>query len=143
MLIVIANIELINKCIDLMRRAKNLNMRYWQDDEYCPTSDIATAKSVRELHSCGNTACFVGYLAISKFFRDDGGNVQKGGSPEWGIYYGSEAVAKYLEISIDLADRITLNKRDFWVDTFDIPFAEVKPEHVIKVLKMIKKGELQ
>lgn len=137
-----ANIERINKCIELMRRAKNLDMRYWQDEPSCPVDHGKMSKSVRSLHACGNTACFGGYLAISKFFRDDGGKAQSDGSPEWGFYYGSTAVAKYLEISVDLAARITVNKRDFWVDNFDIPFAEVKPEHVIKVLQMIKKGEL-
>lgn len=136
---VMANIERINKCIDLMRRAKNLNMRYWQDY----TMRQGPEESVRDLHACGNTACFAGYLAISKFFQEEGGTVLSDGSPEWADYCGAEAVAMYLGISIVLARDITVDPHGFWERTCGVIFNKVEPKHVIKVLQMIKKGELE
>jgi len=136
-----ANIERIDKCIDLMRRAKNLNMQYWQDMLSCKTR--WQSKSVRELHACGNTACFAGYLAVSKFFQEDGGKIHVNGSPEWDDWDGEEAVAKYLDISFSLARGIVLGSGDFWERFCDVSFMQVTPEHVIKVLKMIKRGELE
>lgn len=89
------NIERLNYAIEIMRQAQNLDMTSWQDGE--------VVGSIVELHSCGNTACFAGYLAISPEWD---GEVTKSGQP----YYphseervfslvGANAVNEFLGMS--------------------------------------------
>lgn len=64
------NLERLNYAIEIMRQAHNLDMTSWQDGE--------VAGSIEELHDCGNTACFAGYLAISPEWD---GEVTQSGQP--------------------------------------------------------------
>ena len=70
------NIERLNYAIEIMRQAQNLDMTSWQSGDEGEALD-----SIEELHRCGNTACFAGYLAIS---------------PEWDGKVTSEGKPYYL-----------------------------------------------
>ena len=133
------NNENIKYCIELMKDAHNLNMEYWQD----PIEFTGICKSIDELHKCGNTACFAGYVAISEKFNNDGGRPSANGSP---LYYKDveyyvldDAIAEWLDIPRSLACSLTLYSEGF----YPVPFSQVKPKHVIEKLQMILKGELQ
>ena len=51
------NIERLNYAIEIMKQARNLDMTNWRSGK--------PVESIEELHACGNTACFAGYLALS------------------------------------------------------------------------------
>lgn len=90
------NKENINKAIAVMKRAKNLQMTAWQNSyEIAQTED--------ELHTCGNTACFAGYIAISPEFP---GTCNEFGVPEMafgdgGKVLGSWAILHWFELDED------------------------------------------
>ncbi|QBP37289.1 hypothetical protein TF_48 [Pseudomonas phage vB_PaeP_TF17] len=138
-----ANIENVKLAIQVMERATRLNMSCWQSlpngSEIYEENCTALVNSISELHNCGNTACFAGYLAIS-------------GIPGWSIVDGipryentaglSEsdyAVQEFLEISGKLARCLVYGSYDF----YPIAFHNVTPEHVIEKLNLILTGELQ
>lgn len=58
------NTENIKHCIEVMKQAQNLNMNNFRSDLM---SDI---NSVEELHSCGSSACFLGYVSLTKKYHD-------------------------------------------------------------------------
>lgn len=128
------NEERIHQCIAMMKGAKNLNMCYFQQGE-------RIAKSTRQLHACGNTACFAGYLAIAPFFKAAGGDqLPNSGIPLFNNRSGVCAVAEFLDISSDLADKLVFGNNLFY---YPVDFEHVKPEHVIAKLQMILDGELK
>lgn len=94
------NRENIQKAIAIMKRAKHLDMRSYQNGG-------KTATTEEELHACGKTACFAGYIAISQEFQVDGGKVHIDyGYP---ILHGKEqedAIAEWLGIPKDIAERL-------------------------------------
>lgn len=91
------NIERLNYAIEIMRQAQNLDMIHWQSGE--------RVNSIEELHTCGNTACFAGYLAISPEWD---GEVTPVGQPYYppkgerlfGLY-GSRAIQEFLGIETE------------------------------------------
>lgn len=91
------NIERLNYAIEIMRQAKNLDMTRWQSGE--------RVNSIEELHTCGNTACFAGYLAISPEWD---GEVSPSGQPYYPPrgerlfeLYGSRAIQEFLGIETE------------------------------------------
>lgn len=87
------NKERIKYAISIMEQAQNLNMGTWQD------YDLNTpATTMEELHTCGNTACFAGYIALSPLFKAEGGVVDSCGEPIMGEEYGEEAILKFFEM---------------------------------------------
>lgn len=90
------NKENINKAIAVMKRAKNLQMTAWQN-----SSKIAQTEE--ELHTCGNSACFAGYIAISPEFP---GTCDSCGVPEidfedgWKLR-GGPAIQHWFELDED------------------------------------------
>ena len=128
------NKERVQQCIEMMKKAKNLNMCYFQQGE-------RIAKSTRQLHACGNTACFAGYLAIAPFFRAAGGSqLPESGMPYFNNRSGGCALAEFLDISSDLADNLVFDSDNFYYPT---NFADLKPEHVIAKLELILEGKLK
>lgn len=88
------NKERINQAINVMRRAGKVRMNRWQHSDY--KDGICNKES--ELHQCGNTACFAGWLALSPEFVDSGGWVSPlSGAPAYGERLGARAVADWLE----------------------------------------------
>lgn len=105
------NIENMNSAIALMLRAKehnSINMAFWQlqskaSNKARPTIVLTEA----ELHACGNTACFAGYVAISEEFQKAGGTAcLSTGTPALGGSKGEEAIALWLGITYKEADSL-------------------------------------
>lgn len=141
------NKERVMAAIELMKRAENLNMCDYQ----MPAMFESYVDSVEELHKCGNTACFAGYLAISEEFKKaGGGRSQVIASPYYEGLYGSGAVALYLGISEELAESLVFGDlqehqshkyaESAFYGTF---WSNVKPADVIAKLEMILRGELK
>ena len=130
------NRERIQAAIAMMKRdiARYFDMTNWQNEPHGHIIQIAQTES--ELHACGNTACFAGYLALSPEFQKAGGSVSKIGAPVFnGVLY-AEAVAEYFDITYKLAGKLTLN----YIHFYPVRFEDVKPEHVIEKLEMILDG---
>lgn len=142
------NIERIDNAIELMQNAKALDMRAWQGDGAGDIPDTV-ANSIDELHSCGNTACFAGYVALSPMFKEWGGEMLISGKPYYADGFGEVgAIAAYLEISNLLAHDLIHGAVEFQVHGFfsqfyDKLWRKVTPQDVIDKLKAIKRGELQ
>ena len=149
------NRERIEQCIDMMKRAKNLNMLTFQGCK----DENPVCDNISQLHACGNTACFAGYLAISDFFKRAGGEVSETGSgapvytPLYDTGYGwehrgSSAVAEFLgigyEIASDIVNGINESEQEgSYCSFYGKDFEDVTPEDVIQKLQMILDGELQ
>lgn len=138
------NVKRIKHAIKLMKKAKNLNMVEWQNHE----DSGGLAHSVKELHACGNSACFAGYVGISKPFKKAGGRVNSLGDPLFNTQSGSLAISDYFDISYDLADNFVSGGEFEWKDDvyvskfYNKQWKDVTPEDVIKKLEMVLSGEL-
>lgn len=121
--------------VQVMERADNLHMPSYQgkqNREYCETTE--------ELHKCGNTACFAGYLSLSPEFKAMGLYSSYDGVPAIGERvaktHGASAIAIVLHITLDEANRLVHGDTNY----YPVPFAEVKPHHVItKLEELIRK----
>lgn len=152
------HIERIKAAIKMMESARSLNMRIYQGGD---STNFAT--TIEELHECGNTACFAGYLAISPEFQAAGGRMRAdSGTPvfpnpdpeDTRFLYNAEAVAAYLEIPESIADALVFGNdaddedgldEDPGVIVYprDVKFKDLKPEHVVTALTRILNRELQ
>lgn len=132
------NKERVLKCIKMMEGAKALNMREWQHGL------LRHAKTIEELHACGNTACFAGYLAISDFFREAGGTMVTGGCPAYNDISDYEAVAEFLDISCVTAEGMVHGDLDYTghSEFYNKPWREVTNMDVVAKLQLIFSGEL-
>lgn len=88
-------VKQLDKAIKIMKRAKGkIDMDWFQHGD----SNLCTTE--KELHACGNTACFAGYVALSKEFHADGGSIYMDGkSPEFKGLNQELAIAEWLHIS--------------------------------------------
>lgn len=151
------NRENIQKAIDIMERAAKhdaINMINWQMNYVAITeTDVKRcAKNEAELHSCGNKACFAGYLAISPEFQADGGSMLNSGVPEiqsgMGYLYGESAIAEWLGIDFSLAQKMVLGEienteiENQYSLFYDKPWSDVRAEDIIQKLEMILEGKL-
>jgi len=147
------NVANVDKAIAIMGRAVNLNMRFYQAKFHAggSVSVLAALKTEEELHRCGTSACFGGYIAVSKEFQADGGFVSTDGSPcivssvSGRRLEGHEALAYWFVISETLAQMLVYGGTDeFGRGRFyGKPLKDVLAEDVIRVLQQIKSGELQ
>jgi len=129
------NVERIQKCIAMLEAANenNFSMIWYQNN----TGDVYhRANNVVDLHRCGNTACFAGYLTISDFFKEDGGEC-KFSYPVYKGYDESDAVAAYLDISVLTATSLVFGDvgEGRYSNFYGKHWEEVKPNDVIKKLK--------
>lgn len=89
------NIDNINIAIRIMQRVKDLelplDMGVWQ--AHRPKGYLC--KTVEELHYCGTAACFAGHVAVSPEWP---GGVALSGAPELNGIFGTDAIAKWLDI---------------------------------------------
>lgn len=138
-----ANIENVKLAIQVMERATNLDMRSWQADSRNPylTAPIMVC-TINDLHTCGNTACFAGYLAISGI---PGWRITAFQKPEYKGHICESAVKNFLEISKDLAYALVYGEYTIgdWDSFYPVPFKDITPQHVIEKLNLILTGELQ
>lgn len=99
------NQERLKQFIAAMYRARDndsIRMMYFQD----AVEGYAVVSSEDELHTCGNKADAVGYLAISPEWREAGGSMSSCGCPIFDYSYDESALMKFLECSMWTADSI-------------------------------------
>lgn len=157
------NKKRIKYAISVMEKAKNLDMNSWQ-------TSYNLAATITELHTCGNTACFAGYLALSPLFKEVGGAVGIVGEPVYEGLREESAVLAFFEMDehylpllraliLGQVDGLNVGDEEFEQDlaefseferkvvqqvtdlTGGISWVEWEPKHVITVLKAILNGE--
>jgi len=91
------NIENVNKAIDVMERVKargdNFDLSTWQGG-----FDGGVIAREEDLHMCGTSACFAGWVAVSPEFQEDGGEVEFSGSPRYSACEGEAAIREWLNL---------------------------------------------
>lgn len=156
------NKERIKYAISIMEQAENLYMGTWQE-----VDSHTVATTIKDLHTCGNTACFAGYIALSPLFKAEGGVVDSCGEPIMGEKRGDEAILKFFEMDEkytplmwaivyghlgdlfvgeyqdpmkvrDLNDEVLHQVNEICELT---PWDEWEPKHVISVLEALLDGE--
>lgn len=151
------NVDNIKYAIEVMKKAENLFMGDFQcapdkceDDRNYDINEFREAETIDQLHTCGNRACFIGYLCLTdvwKQFFGGMGKVLKFDTDGSILYadiediYTSNALSEFLDIDRELADALIYGDYDD-KDFYPVNFEDVTPEHVIEKLNLILKGEL-
>jgi hypothetical protein len=115
----------MDKAIAIMKRAGRVDMGVYQ----CGYPSIKTEKIA---HECGTAACFAGWIALSPEFQADGGTVQYTGRPQFDGSYGSQAIARWLDIGWQEAADLCMVGRKSYYDS-----ANPSKEDVIEKLEML------
>jgi hypothetical protein len=106
------NIENIDKAINIMQRASTVNMLSFQTRSLeSARIDRAVVFTEEDLHACGNSACFAGWIAVSPEWKEAGGECTVFGSPLFpdsenvkARVNSSNAIAEWLGVNIRTAD---------------------------------------
>lgn len=128
------NKERLEQAINIMKRAGAVDMSFWQGEAF---EGCATTES--ELHSCGNSACFAGWVAVSPEFQEAGGaHLPNSGAPIFDGYTGYYAIAEWLGAEGDLPNEViellvtgegaVLDSTVQWLESKDIQIAASKHE---------------
>lgn len=92
------NKERLEQAINIMKRAGTIDMTTWQGGD-----EVGCAATEAELHSCGNSACFAGWVAIAPEFKKVGGkHLSNSGAPIFDGYTGYYAISEWLEAEGEL-----------------------------------------
>lgn len=160
------NVENVNFAIEVMKNAKNLQMTTFQhssdgDEDY----DGTVACTIDDLHRCGNTACFVGYLSLTDEYKkfvintfkqntnqdfkvdSDGTIIEDFYNEEDDDYFENSSeyyLSEFLGITNYTAHDFIFGDTIYggFSNFYDMNFKQVKPEHVINKLELVLKGEL-
>ena len=140
------NVTNVETAIRIMQGAENLSMASWQDED--PSGGIC--RSIEELHTCGNTACFAGYVAVSpQFTSEPNSGISPGGAPildkQGRRNFGEGAIRVWLDISHFTADALVhgdYQDNSGYCSFYNKEFSDVTPDDVITKLKMILEGDL-
>lgn len=130
------NRERIETAIRIMERVRvhELDMIAYQSPPKNSPPSMVWARTEQEMHACGNTACFAGWIAVSPEFWEDGGYVSEySGAPVFRGCVGYQAIAEWLELPEETAESLVHGSGDM----YPVPFAEVEPRHVIVALKAL------
>lgn len=97
-------LDRLEQAIAVMKRAGKVDMGSWQG------CGAGIQRTEAELHTCGNTACFAGWLAVSPEFQEAGGKVGPvSGTPTFKGETGTQAVIEWLEaVDEQSSDILTL-----------------------------------
>lgn len=124
------NIERLNQAINIMKRAGTIDMGFWQGDTF------DTCHTESELHSCGNSACFAGWVAVSPEFQEAGGaHLHNSGAPIFNGCMGYLAIAGWLEAGglhkevIELlvtGDCVVLDSTVQWLESIEVKVETIK-----------------
>lgn len=128
------NKERLEQAISIMQRAGTVDMGFWQGEAF---EGCATTES--ELHSCGNSACFAGWVAVSPEFQEAGGaHLSDSGAPIFDGYTGYYAIAEWLEAEGELHSEViellvtgegaVLDSTIQWLESKDIQITTNKHE---------------
>jgi len=138
----------VKSAIEIMRGAKNLKMTDWQQHP----GHTHAALTIKDLHKCGNTACFAGYVAISEEFKAAGGWSSSVGMPMLSVrgreFIGVSAIRHWLGISRETATLLIHghDRGEGHADEelfYGKKFRTVVPEDVMAKLELILDGTLE
>jgi hypothetical protein len=92
--------EAVQSCINVMIRVvvmeRGFNIYAWRSDlEGADEESVNVDQMEEEVHSCGTSACFGGWLAVSPEFRGAGGKATRIGSPIMDHISGSGAIGNF------------------------------------------------
>lgn len=126
------NLERLNQAIAVMKRAGKVFMGDFQTGS---VSVVATDEIT--LHTCGNSACFAGWLAVSPEFQAAGGVVGFDGSPLYKYsMLGGSSVAEWLETDNTTAIELLVygearhdNFNTDYLDEHGIEYQEIGNHH--------------
>lgn len=136
------NMDTLDTMISIIRRAKKqsaINMLFWQGTQRDRSSTEA------ELHACGNTACFAGYIALSPEWKAIGGLVGTWGTPTLEANPSmapDQALGQWLAVSPDLVAPMIYNIETDSGDhvLYETKWPKVTADDVLKVLRRIKRA---
>lgn len=134
------NKEHVLAAIAVMKRAQRLDMTDFQE----VLVDNPISSTIDELHACGNSACFSGYMAISGLPRTgqdpDTLSMTYGGT--WDPFFAGAAdhMAAYLGVSVEVAGGLLFGNIE---DFYPVELGQIEPQHVIDKLVAILCGELE
>lgn len=135
-----------NALIAAIEVGDSLDMENWQGGG----GEIqAAASTLKELHSCGNSACIAGYVALLPEFASFGGSCSRSGCPviERMSVTGSNAVAEWLEMDSTLCHALIRGPnrtRTPELEKFvDCKWRNWGKEEAIKLLKALRDGVIK
>lgn len=120
------NHERLEQAINIMKRAGKVDMNCWQG-----AYQANIKQTEQEMHSCGNSACFAGWLAVSPEFRTAGGTINTLGVPVYQGKTGPDAILKWLDLEDEdirgevirlliLGEESTLDSAIKWLEDLNI-----------------------
>lgn len=89
--------------LDIIRQSSSVHMGSWASNPGC-------INTLSDLHSCGNTACIGGHLAISPMFIANGGRFGFMNYPRIRNESHSRAVHTYLDTDPDATELVILGR---------------------------------
>lgn len=127
------NIERLNQAIAIMKRAGTIDMSFWQGETF------DTCHTESELHSCGNSACFAGWVAISpEFVKVGGKHLPDSGAPIFNERMSHYAISEWLEAEDELHKEViellvigegaVLDSTVQWLESIGVKVEAVKHE---------------
>ncbi len=91
-----------------------VSMGWWQSNGDAGIVELA-AQDLTSLHTCGNSACIAGYLAVSPLFQSFGGGSSSFGAPVMNWWCsGRYTFARWMEMPTQFAASLVLG-----VDQYD------------------------
>ena len=148
------NRENIEYTIELLRNAQNFNIEVFQHNRHGNT----VVTSIEELHTCGNTACIAGYVALSPRWKELGGIVNQWGEPitleksdeEEFFPEATVAMSKFWGLSLGTTDSIIYGDA-FWrfvehqgITGMPERWTEMTKEEAVKIFEhLLEHGEVE
>lgn len=139
----------VKVAIAIMERARGkVDMTCWQ-------GSAVPAATEADLHACGNTACFAGWIAVSPEFHASGGfSDEDTGEPRVqnaeGFYMGGVySIADWLGVDAGIAYSLVHGRCEpeceenvLFSHFYNKPWVDVNADDVIAKLQLILAGEL-
>ena len=152
------NANNVRTAVAIMRRAalhNCIDMVRYQWGDIPEDGRRYVAETEEQLHACGNTACFAGYVAVSPEWKAAGGYMYHNGEPKlpggpnkedmWAL----PAIAAWLGVDVYLAERLVLGDITYggagegnYSVFYGKRWGEVDAHDVIEKLELILSGEL-
>lgn len=127
------------------KRKRSLDMTYWQAQE---GKSVQTAKTLEQLHQCGNSACLGGHIRLSEEFQRMFQFSDETASPT--VIHGNNVikpemvVAALLEVPLWFASLMIYDSENISMDIhplYKCQWNAVTPDHILKILDRLNAFE--
>lgn len=137
------NEQNVKAAIAVMERVRDrgdkLDMTEWQNVD----DSGHFFENEADVRQCGTACCFAGWLAVSPEFQSQGGETINSGCPRYERTNGTTAIAKFLNISYELASVLCATDIFGFQEFYAVDsIGDITPQMVIDKLNLILKGEL-